>query len=46
MTVLRTGDGSLIEFRNVADTGRCAVEVQNGVIERNAGLPPEPPRRQ
>ena len=39
--VERTGDGSLIEFRSVVDAVRCAVEVQNGMIERNAGLPPE-----
>src|SRR6202046_5298902 len=39
--VKRTGDGSLIEFRSVVDAVRCAMEVQNGLIERNAGLPPE-----
>jgi TolB-like protein/class 3 adenylate cyclase len=39
--VKRTGDGSLIEFRSVVDAVRCAIEVQNGLIERNAGLPPE-----
>jgi TolB-like protein/class 3 adenylate cyclase len=39
--VKRTGDGSLIEFRSVVDAARCAIEVQNGLIERNAGLPPE-----
>src|SRR5271166_2030923 len=39
--VKRTGDGSLIEFRSVVDAVRCAFEVQNGLIERNAGLPPE-----
>jgi adenylate cyclase len=37
----RTGDGILIEFRSVVDAVRCAIEVQNGMIERNAGLPPE-----
>src|ERR1700722_12993167 len=37
--VSRTGDGSLIEFRSVVDAVRCAIEVQNGMIERNAGLP-------
>src|SRR5271167_3256403 len=40
-TVKRTGDGSIIEFRSVVDAVRCAIEVQNGLIERNAGLPPE-----
>jgi adenylate cyclase len=39
--VKRTGDGSLIEFRSVVDAVRCAVEVQNGLVERNAGLPSE-----
>ena len=39
--VKRTGDGSIIEFRSVVDAVRCAIEVQNGLIERNAGLPPE-----
>src|SRR5271155_4068884 len=39
--VKRTGDGSLIEFRSVVDAVRCAIEVQNGLIERNAGLPTE-----
>jgi TolB-like protein/class 3 adenylate cyclase/Flp pilus assembly protein TadD len=40
-TVKRTGDGSLIEFRSVVDAVRCAVEMQNGMLERNTGLPPE-----
>ena len=39
--VKRTGDGSLIEFRSVVDAVRCAIEVQQGLIERNAGLPPD-----
>src|SRR6476619_6457740 len=39
--VKRTGDGILIEFRSVVDAVRCAIEVQNGMIERNSGLPPE-----
>ena len=37
--VKRTGDGSLIEFRSVVDAVRCAIEVQNGMVERNAGVP-------
>ena len=37
----RTGDGALVEFRSVVDAVRCAIEVQNGMVERNAGLPPE-----
>ncbi len=39
--VKRTGDGSLIEFRSVVDAVRCAIEVQNGLVERNAGVLPE-----
>ena len=39
--IKRTGDGVLIEFRSVVDAVRCAIEVQNGMVERNAGLPPE-----
>src|ERR1700678_596845 len=37
--VKRTGDGSLIEFRSVVDAVRCAIEMQTGMVERNAGLP-------
>jgi TolB-like protein/class 3 adenylate cyclase len=37
--VKRTGDGVLSEFRSVVDAVRCAIEVQNGMVERNAGLP-------
>ena len=39
--VKRTGDGAIVEFRSVIDAVRCAVEVQNGMVERNIGLPPE-----
>ena len=39
--VKRTGDGICIEFRSVVDAVRCAIEVQNGMAERNAGVPPE-----
>ena len=39
--VKRTGDGSIIEFRSVVDAVRCAIEIQNGLIERNAGVPEE-----
>jgi adenylate cyclase len=35
--VRRTGDGIIIEFRSVVDAVRCAIEVQNGMVERNAG---------
>ena len=39
--VKRTGDGVLVEFRSVVDAVRCAIEMQLGMAERNAGLPPE-----
>jgi adenylate cyclase len=39
--VKRTGDGAIIEFRSVVDAVCCAIEVQSGLAERNAGLPPE-----
>ena len=39
--VKRTGDGSLVEFRSVVDAVRCAIEVQSGMAERNAGVLPE-----
>ena len=38
--VKRTGDGSIVEFRSVVDAVRCAIEVQNGLIGRSAGVPP------
>ena len=39
--VKRTGDGSIIEFRSVVDAVRCAIEVQTGMVERNAGVAPD-----
>src|ERR1700741_4759959 len=39
--VKRTGDGSIIEFRSVVDAVRCAIEMQNDLVERNAGVPRE-----
>ena len=39
--VKRTGDGALVEFRSVVDAVRCAIEIQNAMVERNAGVPPE-----
>jgi adenylate cyclase len=39
--VKRTGDGALVEFRSVVDAVRCAIELQSGMVERNAGLPAE-----
>ena len=36
--VKRTGDGSLIEFRSMVDAVRCAIEVQNAMVERNVGV--------
>ena len=34
--VKTTGDGLLVEFPSVVDAVRCAVEVQRGMIARNA----------
>jgi adenylate cyclase len=39
--VKRTGDGWIIEFRSVVDACRCAIEVQNAMPIRNAGVAPE-----
>ena len=36
--VKTTGDGMLVEFASVVDAVRCAVEVQRGMSERNAGV--------
>src|SRR5215468_1519366 len=35
--VKTTGDGLLLEFPSVVDAVRCAVDVQRGMAERNAG---------
>ena len=34
----RTGDGALVEFRSAVDAVRCAIEWQNSMVERNAGV--------
>jgi adenylate cyclase len=39
--VKRTGDGILIEFASAVDAVRCAVEMQRGMSERNANVPPD-----
>jgi adenylate cyclase len=39
--VKNTGDGLLAEFPSVVDAVRCAVEIQRGMVERNAATPPE-----
>jgi TolB-like protein/class 3 adenylate cyclase len=39
--VKNTGDGFLAEFASVVDAVRCAVEMQRGMAERNAGAPAE-----
>ena len=38
-TVKNTGDGLLAEFPSVVEAVRCAVEVQRGMVERNAETP-------
>lgn len=35
------GDGALVEFASVVDAVQCAVEVQQGMAERNANVPPD-----
>jgi len=39
--VKTTGDGLLLEFASVVDAVRCAVDIQRGMAERNAGVSPE-----
>ena len=39
--VKRTCDGSVVEFRSVVDSVRCALEVQHSMVERNAGVSPD-----
>src|SRR5580692_11463724 len=39
--VKRTGDGLIAVFRSIVDAVRCAIEVQNGMVERNSGVAPE-----
>lgn len=39
--VKRSGDGVLIEFASAVDAGRCAVEIQRGMSERNRPAPPD-----
>lgn len=39
--VKRTGDGALVEFRSVVEAVRCAIEIQNAMVERNSGVPPD-----
>jgi TolB-like protein/Flp pilus assembly protein TadD len=38
--VKATGDGVLVEFASVVDAVRCAAEIQRGMTERNAEVPP------
>ena len=39
--VKTTGDGLLLEFPSVVEAVRCAVDVQRGMAERNAAVPPD-----
>ena len=36
--VTRTGDGLIAEFRSVVEAVRCAIAMQNGLIEHNVGV--------
>jgi class 3 adenylate cyclase/pimeloyl-ACP methyl ester carboxylesterase len=36
-----TGDGMLVEFASAVDAVQCAVEIQRGMVERNADVPLE-----
>jgi adenylate cyclase len=38
--VKTTGDGVLVEFASAVDAARCAIEVQHGMVEQNASVPP------
>jgi adenylate cyclase len=37
--IKNTGDGALLEFASVVDAVKCAVEIQRGMIDRNADFP-------
>ena len=37
--VKTTGDGMLVEYVSVVDAVRCAVDIQRGMVERNATVP-------
>jgi TolB-like protein/class 3 adenylate cyclase len=39
--VKTTGESMLVEFASVVDAVRCVVEIQRGMLERNAGVPKE-----
>ena len=37
--VKSTGDGAIVEFRSAVDAVRCAIEIRDAMVERNAGVP-------
>jgi adenylate cyclase len=39
--VRTTGDGLLVLFASVVEALRCAIEIQRGMVKRNARVPPE-----
>ncbi|HET7597180.1 MAG TPA: adenylate/guanylate cyclase domain-containing protein, partial [Burkholderiales bacterium] len=39
--VKTTGDGLLVEFSSAVEAVRCAVDIQRGMRERNANVPPD-----
>ncbi|AHY56575.1 adenylate/guanylate cyclase domain-containing protein [Bradyrhizobium japonicum] len=38
--VKTTGDGILVEFASAVDAARCAIDLQRGMVEQNATVPP------
>ena len=39
--VKTTGDGMLVEFGSVVDAARCAIEIQQAMVEHNIDVPQE-----
>ena len=35
----RPGNRAIVEFRSVVEAVRCAITIQNAMIERNIGMP-------
>jgi TolB-like protein/class 3 adenylate cyclase len=39
--VKSTGDGAIVEFRSAVDAVRCAIEIQNGMVQHDASVAEE-----